>query len=191
MPVLAVLDINAFTLDDGGRSRLRAIWSFPSGVLTAGEVSAAAGMWRDALAALAAHVAKPGAGGRTPSDLDLVTLDQSEIERLEDRYPGLSDVWPLSPLQEGLLFHALASEASVDAYVVQLVLELRGEIDPARLRRAGQTLLERHPNLRTAFVPDTAAGPAQVVQDHVAAPWSERDLSGFDDDERNHAWDDW
>ena len=76
----------------------------------------------------------------------------------------MTDVWPLSPLQEGLLFHASVSEESADAYLVQLVLELRGDVDPARLRRAGQALLDRHPNLRTAFVPDTAAGPVQVVR---------------------------
>ena len=137
MPVPAVLDINAFTLDDGGRPRLRAIWSFPSGVLTAREVGAAARMWRNALVALVAYAATPGAGGRTPSDLDLVGLGQAEIERLEDRYPNMTDVWPLSPLQEGLLFHTSVSEESVDAYVVQLVVELRGDVDPARLRRVG------------------------------------------------------
>ncbi|MDH6681096.1 non-ribosomal peptide synthase protein (TIGR01720 family), partial [Rhodococcus sp. LBL1] len=189
MPVPAVLDINAFTLDDGGGPRLRAIWSFPSGVLTAREVGAAARMWRDALVGLAAYVATPGAGGRTPSDLDLVELGQAEIERLEDRYPNMTDVWPLSPLQEGLLFHASVSEESSDAYVVQLVVELRGDVDPARLRRAGQVLLERHPNLRTAFVSGVAGGPVQVVQDHVVAPWSASDLSGRGDDERGRAWD--
>ena len=47
------------------------------------------------------HVAQPGAGGRTPSDLPLVALSQTEIERLESQYPDLEEVLPLSPLQEG------------------------------------------------------------------------------------------
>ncbi|MFD9670196.1 condensation domain-containing protein, partial [Rhodococcus sp. NPDC059968] len=187
MPVPAVLDINALTLDDGGRPRLRAIWSFPTGVLTAAEVREIAESWCRVLSALTTHARTAGAGGRTPSDVDLIRLGQSEIERLEDRYPALSDVWPLSPLQEGLLFHALVSEESVDAYVVQLVLELRGDVDPERLRRAGQVLLDRHANLRTAFVPDTNAGPVQVVHDHVAAQWSELDLSGLDEDAQRSA----
>src|ERR1700694_2111308 len=59
------------------------------------------------LPALVRHVAQPGAGGRTPSDLPLVALSQAEIERLEGSYPQIEDVLPLSPLQEGLLFHAL------------------------------------------------------------------------------------
>ncbi|WSG61650.1 amino acid adenylation domain-containing protein [Nocardia sp. NBC_01730] len=187
MPVSAALDINALTRDDGGLPRLRAIWSYPAGVLTADEVRAVAESWCRVLTALATHARRTGAGGRTPSDLDLVSLEQSEIERLEDRYPALSDVWPLTPLQQGLLFHALVAEESVDAYLVQLVLELRGQVDPKRLRRAGQMLLNRHANLRAAFV--TEAGPVQVVCEDLDAPWSELDLSGLDAGARNGEWD--
>nr|WP_302660082.1 non-ribosomal peptide synthetase [Rhodococcus sp. SGAir0479] len=181
MPVAAVLDINALTVDAAGEPRLRATWAFPRGVLTATEVAELAEMWCATLTALTAHAHAPGAGGRTPSDFDLVTLGQSEIERLEHRYPDMTDVWPLSPLQKGLLFHASMSEQSADAYVVRMVLELHGDVDPARLRRAGRILLDRHPNLRTAFVADTAAGAVQVVRQHVAAPWTEHDLSRQDE----------
>ncbi|MFD4432065.1 amino acid adenylation domain-containing protein, partial [Nocardia sp. NPDC058497] len=189
MPVSAVLDVQASTLDSAGRPRLRAIWSYPAGVLTVDDVREVAESWCRVLTARATHIHRAGAGGRTPSDLAVVRLGQPEIERLEDSYPALSDVWPLTPLQEGLLFHALVSEDSMDAYLVQLVLELRGQVDPERLRRAGQVLLDRHPNLRTAFVTDTAAGPVQVVVDDVEAPWSEIDLSGLDDGARRREWD--
>ncbi|WP_433733372.1 amino acid adenylation domain-containing protein [Nocardia sp. CA-129566] len=186
-PVAAVLDINAYTRDDGEGPQLRAVWSYPDGVLTADEVSAVAQSWCGVLTALAAHARRGGSGGRTPSDLDLVRLGQAEIERLEDRYPTLSDVWPLTPLQEGLLFHALLSEESVDAYLTQLVLELRGQVDAERLRRAAQVVLDRHPNLRTAF-DATGAGPVQVVQGQVEACWSQVDLSGLDEDAREREW---
>ncbi|WP_157170953.1 non-ribosomal peptide synthetase, partial [Nocardia araoensis] len=186
MPMSAVLDINALVLDDGDRQRLLARWSYPAGVLTADQVREVAESWRSVLTALAAATRRAGTGGRTPSDLDLVDLTQSDIERLENRYPTLSDVWPLTPLQEGLLFHALISEDSVDAYVVQLVLELHGKVDAERLRRAGQALLDRHPNLRAAFVTD--AGPVQVVEEDVEAPWTELDLSGLDDGALSREW---
>ncbi|MFE9321437.1 amino acid adenylation domain-containing protein [Nocardia sp. NPDC052278] len=186
MPVSAVLDINVRARDDGQGPQLRAIWSYPAEVLTAEEVRAAAESWRRALTALASHARQAGSGGRTPSDLDLVRLGQAEIERLEHRYPTLSDVWPLTPLQEGLLFHALVSEQSVDAYLTQLVVGLRGRVDPARLRRAGRVLLDRHANLRTAF--DTDVGPVQVVQEDVEAAWSELDLSDLDDGARDREW---
>ncbi|MEU7631077.1 amino acid adenylation domain-containing protein [Nocardia sp. NPDC049220] len=195
MPMPAVLDINAHTLDDGNRSRLRASWSYPVGILTSTQVREIADSWSRVLTALATHTRGAGAGsrvglgGRTPSDLDLVRLGQSEIERLEDRYPMLSDAWPLTPLQAGLLFHATISEESVDAYMVQLVLELGGQLDPARLRRAGQTVLDRHPNLRASFITDTDTGPVQVITDNLEAPWSELDLSGLDEDARDREWD--
>ncbi|WP_431952930.1 amino acid adenylation domain-containing protein [Nocardia lijiangensis] len=189
MPVSAVLDINALTLDDGDRPRLRAIWSYPAGVLTDVQVREVAESWCRVLTALAAHTHRSGSGGRTPSDLDLVRLGQSEIERLEDRYPVLSDIWPLTPLQKGLLFHALVSEEAVDAYVMQLVLELRGYVDPKRLRRVAQMLLDRHANLRTAFDADIGAEPVQVVLEHVGTPLVELDLSELDDGARNREWD--
>ncbi|PPJ39467.1 non-ribosomal peptide synthetase [Nocardia nova] len=188
MPVPAALDISAVVLDDMRGRRLRAIWSYPAGVLTADEVREVAHSWRRALQALAAHVRRAGSGGHTPSDLALVKLGQSEIERLEQRYPALSDVWPLAPLQEGLLFHALVSEQSVDTYLTQLILELRGRVDAQRLHRAVRILLDRHANLRTAFVTDAGAGPVQVVVDDAEAPWSELDLSGMEDTARRREW---
>lgn len=64
---------------------------------------------------------------------------------------GLEDILPLSPLQEGMLFHNLFDEEELDAYNVQVFIDLEGGTDPERLRRAGQALLERHANLRAAF----------------------------------------
>ena len=142
------VDVNAAVVDTAAGPVLRAEFAFPTGVLTAAEVGELARWWTTALTGLAQHVAAPGAGGLTPSDLPLVSLSQGEIEGLERRVPGLVEVWPLAPLQAGLLFHALLADRSVDAYLVQLVLELRGRVEPGRLRAAGQGLLDRHANLR-------------------------------------------
>ena len=71
------------------------------------------------------------AGGR-PSDLALVDLTQGEIEQLERRYRAIEDILPLSPLQEGLLFHALYDAQGPDVYTVQLELELEGALDAGR-----------------------------------------------------------
>ena len=68
----------------------------------------------------------PAPAGWTPSDLALVDLTQGEIERLESEYPEIEDILPLSPLQEGLLFHALYDAQGPDVYTVQLELELEG-----------------------------------------------------------------
>ncbi|WP_229890190.1 hypothetical protein, partial [Streptomyces griseomycini] len=94
--------------------------------------------------ALARHAEAPGAGGRTPSDLPLVDVTQSDIERWEQQYPGLSDVWPLTALQSGLLFQSqLHDDDAVDAYQMQIAFHVTGEVDPARMRAAAQALLDR------------------------------------------------
>ncbi|MFJ4973720.1 condensation domain-containing protein, partial [Streptomyces sp. NPDC088755] len=105
MPALSALEIGAFVADGVSGPRLEAVFSFPSGVLERGEVEELAGLWSRALSGLAGFVEGGGVGGLTPSDLSLVGVSQGEIEVWEERYPGLRDVWPLTPLQSGLLFH--------------------------------------------------------------------------------------
>ncbi|MDX3452287.1 amino acid adenylation domain-containing protein [Streptomyces sp. ME02-8801-2C] len=94
--------------------------------------------------------------------------------------PALADVLPLTPLQEGLLFHALFEQErdADDVYVVQLVFELEGPVDAVRLRTAAQALLDRHPNLRAAFRRRRGGRPVQVVPHRATLPWAEADLTG-------------
>src|SRR5689334_10381479 len=94
--------------------------------------------------------------------------------------PALADVLPLTPLQEGLLFHALYAHEkdAKDVYLVQLVLELDGAVDAGRLRAAGQALLDRHPNLRAAFRRRRGGGPVQVIPHKALLPWTEAELTG-------------
>ncbi|GAA3776521.1 hypothetical protein GCM10022403_009130 [Streptomyces coacervatus] len=103
--------------------------------------------------------------------------------------PGPADVLPLTPLQEGLLFHALYEHErdAPDVYVVQLVFELEGPVDAERLRAAAQALLDRHPNLRAAFRRRRGGQPVQVVPHRATLPWAAADLSeGATDTEK--AW---
>ncbi|MGP2443120.1 hypothetical protein, partial [Streptomyces sp. JW3] len=63
--------------------------------------------WAAMLSGLVAHVEESGGGGFTPSDFPLVVLDQGQVEEAEAAVAGLVEVLPVSPLQEGLLFHSL------------------------------------------------------------------------------------
>ncbi|MBJ3810209.1 amino acid adenylation domain-containing protein, partial [Streptomyces flavofungini] len=187
MPALSVFDVNALVLDAEEGPRLNARIGFPAGVLSAADAQDLADLWVQALEGLVRHVSAPGAGGLTPSDVPLVTTTQADIERWERRYPGVSDVWPLTAAQSGLLFHTMLSDASFDAYQMQLVLHLSGKVDPARMRAAGQALLDRYASLRTAFVTDTEGNQVQLVLDEVALPWLEFDHSSLGDAEREAA----
>ncbi|MGW0811558.1 amino acid adenylation domain-containing protein, partial [Nonomuraea sp. NPDC002799] len=177
MPVLSALEINALATEAG----LEAGFAFPAGILPAGEVRELADLWIAALRGLAAHAAEPGAGGLTPSDVPLVKAAQSDIEEWESRFGPLSDVWPVTPVQAGLLFQAVMAGAAFDAYHMQLVFHVAGQVDPARIRAAGQALLARHSILRAVFASNAAGDQVQIVPEHVELPWRHLDLSGLDE----------
>ena len=89
---------------------------------------------------------------------------------------ALQDVLPLSPLQEGLLFHSLYDEQEVDVYNTQLVLELGGAVDAALLRRSADEVLARHANLRAAFRLRANGATMQVIPRELRPGWAERTL---------------
>ncbi|WP_245672789.1 non-ribosomal peptide synthetase [Aldersonia kunmingensis] len=182
IPAQAVIDINAIVGDDGV---LGAGFTFAPGVIDRADVQELADLWGQALAGLAAHSAAPNAGGLTPSDLPLVAVGQGDIDDWEQRYPNLTDVWQLSPLQSGLRFQTMLTEgAAADVYTMQATLHLGGYLDAERLRSAAQALTERYTNLRTAFATDAAGTEVQLVLGRVDVPWREVDLTGVAEGDR-------
>ncbi|WP_242454798.1 amino acid adenylation domain-containing protein [Bailinhaonella thermotolerans] len=90
----------------------------------------------------------------------------------------LEDILPLSPLQQGLFFHAIFElGAGTDVYTAQLVLDLDGPLDAAALRAAAATLLRRHANLRASFRQRKQGDPVQVIHRRVDLPWHEADAA--------------
>ncbi|MEU7296768.1 amino acid adenylation domain-containing protein [Streptomyces exfoliatus] len=95
---------------------------------------------------------------------------------------SLQDVLPLSPLQEGLLFHSeYVGDEAVDVYTVQTEVELRGPLDVPALRAAAEALLRRHDNLRAGFATRALKDPVQFVPREVELPWEEADLRAAED----------
>ncbi|MEV5575413.1 amino acid adenylation domain-containing protein [Spirillospora sp. NPDC052269] len=92
---------------------------------------------------------------------------------------ALADIWPLSPLQEGLLFHAQYAGRDTDVYVGQHVLELRGSLDAEVLRRTWAALLDRHASLRAGFRRRASGASVQLIARSVRPPWRTVDLSGL------------
>lgn len=96
-------------------------------------------------------------------------MNASEFEALAARLRDLvgrddviEDIYPLSPLQEGMLFHAIASE-STDLYVVQQRLEINGPLDLPTFQQAWTLVIARHPALRTLFAWEHGGRPCQIV----------------------------
>ena len=97
---------------------------------------------------------------------------------------GSTTSLPLSPLQEGLLFHALYDAQGPDIYKVQLELGLEGRLDGEALKAAVQALVVRHGSLRAGFQHENLSRPVQVIVSSLEPPWRGIDLSEFDETER-------
>ncbi|GAB3897695.1 hypothetical protein GCM10029964_080970 [Kibdelosporangium lantanae] len=151
MALSHAVSVNATTVTFPDGPRLVADWTWAS-FLTAEDVHALAEGWFRALESLVS-----AGGGLTPSDLPLVSLSQDDITALEESRPGLADVLPVSPLQEGLLFHALYDDRGEDMYNVQTAIDLRGPLDVDRLRSSAADLLRT----TTCARPSTRTAPAR------------------------------
>lgn len=102
----------------------------------------------------------------TPEMLPLVELDQDQIDNIVQTVPGgvrnVQDIYPLTPAQEGLLFHHRLNEQS-DAYVLSTLLELQTRAHLEPLIAALQHVIERHDVLRSAVLWEQLPRPVQVV----------------------------
>ncbi|WP_305095265.1 amino acid adenylation domain-containing protein [Prescottella sp. R16] len=168
-PAAAPLAVDAYVADTADGPRLCADIRYATDVLDEADAHAYAALWRETITRFA-----DTAGGRlAPADLDLVTATDTELERWQTTHPDLVDVWPPTPLQEGLLFHALlAGDGDVDAYHVQLVLDFSGPLDVHRLRSAARALVDRHASLRTVFDNRDDGTIAQLVLGRVDVEWT-------------------
>ncbi|MFF2775694.1 amino acid adenylation domain-containing protein, partial [Streptomyces sp. NPDC058052] len=95
----------------------------------------------------------------------------------EETQSPIESALPLTPLQQGMLFHALYDTEAVDVYTIQAAFELHGDVSPERLRAACAGVLARHPVLRTGFRVRANGQPVQLVRRTVTTPWAELDLS--------------
>ncbi|WP_048582965.1 amino acid adenylation domain-containing protein [Streptomyces viridochromogenes] len=95
----------------------------------------------------------------------------------------IADVLPLSPAQEGLLFHALRDPERPDPYLVQARFRIAPGITAEAVRAAVAGLLERHPNLRACFRHENVDRPVQVIPRAAKPPWREIDRTGRAPDE--------
>ncbi|HLP60569.1 MAG TPA: condensation domain-containing protein, partial [Candidatus Deferrimicrobium sp.] len=98
---------------------------------------------------------------RGPVDFTYKGLSFARIDRLMMEYPELEDIYTLSPMQEGMLFHALVDDSS--SYFEQISYRLQGELDISLVKKSLHELFKRHDILRTVFVNRDIERPVQVV----------------------------
>ena len=172
-----VLDVNASVL--GGRLNVR--FTYSENRHQRATIEGLSVLFLVALRALITHCLSPEKGGYTPSDFPLVRLGQGTVDKLTALAGGrktIEDVYPLSPMQQGILFHVLyASQPGV--YYVQLAWTISGQLDVGAFTRAWQEVIDRHAVLRTVILWENLDHPLALVKVNAALPVIERDLRGL------------
>ncbi|WP_068713714.1 non-ribosomal peptide synthetase [Vibrio tritonius] len=102
----------------------------------------------------------------TPDLLPLVTLSQKEIDQIAKQVPGgmsnIQDIYPLAPLQEGMLFHHMLATQG-DPYVSRFIQAFTQQESLEKFVSALNQVVARHDILRTAMAWEGLQEPVQVV----------------------------
>ncbi|TFF33944.1 amino acid adenylation domain-containing protein, partial [Pseudomonas sp. RIT623] len=157
-------------------------WSFSPDMFEPQAMQALAEAYGQALEALVEHCCTPGVVGATPSDFPLAGLDQASLDALPVDLAAVEDILPLSPMQQGMLFHTLYHAEAGD-YINQLQVPVDG-LDGERFRAAWQQVMQRHEVLRSGFFWEGVPQPLQVVMREVALPFELLDWRGREDCEQ-------
>lgn len=118
----------------------------------------------------------------TPGMLPLIDLESKDIAQIMHVAPGgsrnIQDIYPLTPLQEGILFHHLFHESGGDTYVLLTLLSVPSRQRLTDFINALQTVIDRHDILRTAVLWQNLSRPVQIVYRDVKLPVEEIKLDG-------------
>ncbi|CRM74432.1 non-ribosomal peptide synthetase [Pseudomonas sp. 8 R 14] len=135
------------------------------------------------LHALVAHCLEDNAGGLTPSDFPLAHLSQSQLDSLPVPASAIEDVYPLTPMQEGLLLHTLL-EPGTGLYYMQDRYRINSALDPERFAQAWQAVIARHEALRASFCWNVGEDMLQVIHKPGSTPIEYLDWSADQESEQ-------
>ncbi|MFC0696185.1 amino acid adenylation domain-containing protein, partial [Paraburkholderia humisilvae] len=163
------LDLNGLITGD----RLLLRWRFDPARVDRETVERLVAAFDREVGALLAHcvAAPPGASA---SDFPLAGLDDTQLRALALPLGRIADIYPATPLQQGLLYHS-ERQCGEGVYVNQLQLTLAGPFDAGALRNAWQAALARHEMLRTRFEWRHGDHALQIVERDAVLPFSVHD----------------
>jgi len=113
-----------------------------------------------------------------PSDVPMTHFTQEQINSLLPA--DVINAYPLSPMQQGLLFHTLKDPHS-GGYIIRSSFLIEGKLDRGHLRNAWERLTEQYDILRTSFLWEGVDAPVQLMHGHVELPWEELDWQHIPD----------
>ncbi|MDZ3993046.1 non-ribosomal peptide synthetase [Pseudomonas sp. Teo4] len=162
----------------GGALQLR--WTYSTERYDEQTIAHLAEAYRQELLALVAHCLVDGNGSFTPSDFPLAHLTQEQIDALPVPAADIEDVYPLTPMQEGLLLHTLL-EPGTGIYYMQDRYRINSAVDPERFAQAWQAVVARHEALRASFSWNAGEAMLQIIHKPGKTPVDYQDWRGLDD----------
>jgi amino acid adenylation domain-containing protein/non-ribosomal peptide synthase protein (TIGR01720 family) len=122
----------------------------------------------------------------TPADFPLAALDTEQLAVVAGT-SDVEDIYPLAPVQQGMLFHT-NYESQSGVYLQQVVGEIEGVLDTAVFQRAWEWCIDRHPSLRASFVLRDLPRPLQRIHRRVNLPFVYKDWSALNANETKRKW---
>jgi non-ribosomal peptide synthase protein (TIGR01720 family) len=152
--------------------RLRVSWQFSHNRHRRETIQALNEAFVDSLRSLISNRDRPQP--ETAQLFPLAGLDERSLARLIESTGPVEDLYPLSPMQQGMLFHSLySSETSI--YCQKVGRWFRGELNIPAWQQAWQSVVDRHAVLRTTFHWEELENPLQAVHRSVTLSWHEED----------------
>lgn len=170
------------------RGRIRSSIIFNAGAFREETMKALLDAYHEELRTLIGHCASKKTSERTPSDLTYGKLSVDDLDDLLSReeihMSDLEDVYPLSPMQEGMLFHTV-HEKDAAAYFEQFCFPVYGDFHVDAFEKSWNELIRRHEILRTAFVYKGLERPLQIVLKDRRIDFKLEDLGALDEKARS------
>ncbi|WP_374091361.1 non-ribosomal peptide synthase/polyketide synthase, partial [Pseudomonas sp. TH10] len=165
----------------GGELVMR--WTFSTERHDPQAIAELAHAYLEELQSLIEHCLGDGAGGLTPSDFPLAKLTQPQLDALPVPAAHIEDVYPLTPMQEGMLLHTLL-EPGTGLYYMQDRYRINSELDPERFAQAWQAVVARHEALRASFCWNVGEDMLQVIHTPGRTPIEYLDWSAIAETEQ-------
>ncbi|MNW26218.1 Linear gramicidin synthase subunit D [compost metagenome] len=178
-----LLDINALVSE----GKLRVSWTYSRNVHQATTIDRLARWYVEELRALIAHCLSSASGGFSLSDFPLAKLTQRQLDEQLGVGRQIEDIYPLSPMQEGMFFHSVYTPGA-QMYFEQSSFTLEGPLHVEAFERAWRTVVQRHSILRSAYIWEGVDQPHQIVRREVKLPFEQWDWTQTGNEEQEGRW---
>ncbi|MGE5410559.1 MAG: amino acid adenylation domain-containing protein, partial [Clostridiales bacterium] len=165
----ALIDINGGVYN----GQLQFEWSYSNKIHNEATIKEASDLFIKELENIAGYCTSAEVGSLSPSDLKKYNVDEETFKKIEKALKDsgikgyeVEDIYPLSPMQQGMLFHSQLSMGS-GTYIEQLSSFFIGNLDPQAFMKAWTSAVENHTILRTLFITRGLDEPLQVVKKSI------------------------